>query len=115
MEAVKMDAVKIEQWANIKELVSMSIGTDKGLWWADPTFGSELWKLKQSGKVNSKTAGTVEQIILESLAWLIADRLVSNITCRAEQTGKNQIAYTVTVLRPDGGQPIIIKDVWNAV
>ena len=41
---------KLENWQDIRELILMSIGTDKGRWWADKEFGSELWKLRQSGK-----------------------------------------------------------------
>ena len=113
--ATEIKTIKIEEWEDIRELVMMSIGTDKGSWFADPSFGSDLRKLRQAGKINSKTAGTVQRMILESLNWLKTDSLVSKIACQAEQAGKNQISYTVTVERPKGQQPIIIKDVWNAV
>jgi len=109
-----MEPVKIESWADIQELVSMSIGTDRGKWWADPLFGSELWLLQQEGKVTGKTAGTVQRMILESLQWLKDDGLVKNITCTAELAGKNEINYTVIVDRP-GNNPVIVKDVWRAV
>jgi phage gp46-like protein len=50
--------MRLEQWASIEELARMSIGTDKGAWWADPGFGSELWLLKKEGKVDGRKAGT---------------------------------------------------------
>ncbi|MDR1316535.1 MAG: phage GP46 family protein [Spirochaetales bacterium] len=106
--------VKIENWTDIRELVLMSIGTNKGRWWADPGFGSDLWKLRQEGKVTYKTAGTLQQMVLECLAWLKDDGLAGLITCAAEQSGKNAISYTVTVVRPDG-QSVMIKDAWYAI
>jgi phage gp46-like protein len=107
-------AVKIENWADIRELAQMSIGTDKGSWWADPAFGCELWKLRQAGKVDNRTAGTVQRMLDECLKWLKDDGLAGDIICAAERSGKNEIAYSVTVLRP-GREPLVIKDVWNAL
>jgi hypothetical protein len=54
--------IRIEQWVSIEELALMSIGTDKGTWWADPDFGSELWLLKKEGKVDGQTAGKPEPV-----------------------------------------------------
>ena len=107
-------AVRIENWADIRELALMCIGTNKGTYWADLSLGSELWILRQEGKVDSRTAGRVKQMILDCLAWLKDDGLASDIECHAEQAGKNEIAYSVTVFRPDG-DTVIVKDVWNAV
>ena len=109
-----MEAVRIENWTDVRELVLMCIGTDKGSWWADPSLGSELWKLRQEGKVDNRTIGRVQQIILDCLAWMKDDRIAADIECFAEQAGKNKIAYIVTVLRPKG-DPVIVKDVWDAV
>lgn len=110
----KVKTVKLEDWTDIKELVAMSIGTDKGRWWADPSFGSELWILRQAGKVDGSTAGKVRTMILESLNWLKADGLVKDIECTAERVGKNEIGYAVTVVKPDGSS-LFVKDVWYGV
>jgi len=107
-------SVRIEQWADIREIVLMCIGTDKGTWWADPSFGSELWKLRQEGKVDSRTAGRVQQMLEDCLMWMKDDGLAASIECRAEQAGKNEIAYIVLVTRPNG-DTVMVKDVWNAV
>jgi phage gp46-like protein len=107
-------SVSIEQWTDIRELALMCIGTDKGAWWADPSFGNELWKLRQEGKVDNKTAGKVQQMILDCLIWMKDDGLASVIECQAEQAGKNEIAYIVTIMRPNEN-PVIVKDVWYAV
>ncbi|QQO10315.1 phage GP46 family protein [Breznakiella homolactica] len=106
--------VKLEQWTDIRELVLMCIGTDKGTWWGDPTFGSELWKLRQTGKVDGKTTGMVQQMILDCLWWLKEDGLAAEISCEAFQAGKDTIAYSLQVSRPDGTS-LTIKDVWNGI
>jgi phage gp46-like protein len=92
----------------------MSIGTDKGTWWADPDFGSELWLLKKEGKVDGRTAGTLERMLRESLQWLVKDGLAATVDCATERTGKDRIDYRVTVTRPDGS-PETIKEVWNVI
>ena len=108
------ETVRLENWTDIQELVAMSIGTDKGRWWADPTFGSELWILKEEGKLDGTSAGKVRSCILESLAWLKTDGLARSIACTAERTGKNEIRYAVTVVQPDGSS-VFIKDVWYGI
>jgi len=105
--------VAIENWNDIRELVQMSIGTDKGSWWADPDLGSELWLLKQSGKVDGRTAGTLRRMILESIQWLVNDELVKKIDCEAERTGKNEISYCVMIFTKNE-TTLQIKEVWNA-
>jgi len=107
-------SVRIEQWADIRELVQLSIGTDKGSWWADPRFGSELYLLKENGKVDGKTAGIFKRMLEECLAWIVDDGLAESINCAVERTGKNEIAYTVKIIQPNG-DGILIKEVWNGV
>ena len=110
-----MNTVRIEKWNDIRELVLMSIGTDKGTWWADPDFGSELWLLRKNGKVDGQTAGTLRRMVLESLQWIIQGSLAKKIDCTAERTGKNEIRYSVIIFRPDGNSLPPITEVWNAV
>lgn len=105
---------KIENWQDIRELVLMSIGTDKGRWWAYPEFGSELWQLRQTGKVDGNTAGTVRQMVLDSLQWLIDDGLAKKIECTAERVDKNRINYRVIVTKPDE-KDIKVEDSWNGI
>jgi phage gp46-like protein len=109
-----MDMVRIEQWDDIRELALMSIGTDKGAWWADPDFGSELWLLRKNGKVDGQTAGTLRRMVLESLQWIISDGLAAKIDCLAERAGKNEIHYRVTLFHPNGNN-VLITEVWRAV
>jgi phage gp46-like protein len=81
-----LETIRIEQWNDIRELALMSIGTDKGTWWADLNFGSELWLLRQNGKVDGQTAGTLRRMVLESLQWIIQISLAVKIECTAEWT-----------------------------
>lgn len=103
---------KIENWQDIRELVLMSVGTDKGRWWAYPDFGSEMWTLRQTGKIDGKTAGDVRRMILDSLQWLIDDGLAKTIECSAERADKTRINWSVRVIRPDGSD-IKVEDSWN--
>jgi phage gp46-like protein len=107
-------SARIERWASIEELVRMSIGTDKGTWFADPAFGSDLWLLRKEGKVDGQTAGRLERMVRESLQWLVEDGLAAAVDCAAERNGKNRIDYQATVRQPDGS-PVIIREVWNVV
>lgn len=109
-----VDTVRIEHWDDIRELALMSIGTDKGAWWADPDFGSELWLLRKVGKVDGRTAGTLRRMVLESLQWIINDGLAAQIDCEAERTGKNEIQYSVIIFYPNGNN-VLIREVWSAV
>jgi phage gp46-like protein len=109
-----METIRIEKWTDITELTRMTIGTDKGSWWANPAFGSELFKLRQTGKVTPRTAGTVQQILQEALSWMKEDSIAADIRCTAERLGKNEIGYIVTILRPNG-ETVIVKDTWHAI
>jgi phage gp46-like protein len=107
-------SARIEQWAFIEELMRMSIGTDKGAWWADPNFGSELWLLKKEGKVDGQTAGRLERMVRESLQWLVNDGLALAVDCKAERNGKNRIDYQAAAFRPHSS-PVIIKEAWDVL
>jgi phage gp46-like protein len=113
MEQANKPAI-IENWNDIRELVLMSIGTDKGSWWADPDFGSELYLLREKGMVDGKTAGTFKRMLQECLAWIVDDGLAERIICNAERSGNNEIAYTVEIIQPNGGS-LLIKEVWNGI
>jgi len=110
----KNKPIVIEKWADIRELVRMSIGTDKGTWPAYPNFGSELWLFKKTGKVDGQTAGTLERMIRESLQWLIEDKLADTIDCKAERNGKNRIDYRVTITCPYGSL-ITVEEAWSVI
>ncbi len=106
-----METVRLEDWSDIRELAAMSIGTDKGRWWADKDFGSDLWILRQ-GKLDGSTPGKVRAAILEATRWMVSDGLVQKIDCIAVHSGKNRIDYQVILTKPSG-DTLIIKDVWH--
>jgi phage gp46-like protein len=108
------EPIKLENWNDIRELVQMSIGTNKGSWWADPNFGSELFLLRENGKVDGNTSGIFKRMLQECLAWLVIDGLARQINCEAERIGKNEIAYVVETIPPNGDS-FFIKDVWYGV
>jgi phage gp46-like protein len=107
-------SARIEQGASIKELVRMSLGTNKGAWFADPAFGSDLWLLRKEGKVDGQTAGNLERIAREALQWLVDDGLAMAIDCAAEPNGKSRIDYQVTVTLPDG-ESVEAPEVFNVI
>jgi len=106
-------SITIENWKEKEELALMSIGTDKGSWWADPNFGSELFLLQRNGRVDGRTAGTLRRMLLECLQWMIDDGLVKKISCQTERIGKNEIQYYI-IFYDINGNNREIKEVWNA-
>jgi phage gp46-like protein len=106
--------ILIEDWNNIRELVLMSIGTNKGSWWADSAFGSEIYLLKEKGKIDGKTASSFQRMLQECLAWLVQDGIVKKINCVVERTGKNQLSYSIEIFKTDIDS-FTIKEVWNGV
>ncbi len=107
-----MEPVRLEDWSSIQTLVEMSIGTDRGTWWADPEFGSDLWKFRQSGKLVPEMVEDVRREILRCTAWIVADGLASKIECATEQAGRTRINWVTTVTRPEGS-PVQIAGVWD--
>jgi phage gp46-like protein len=107
-------SAKIENWQDIRELALMSIGTDKGSWWANPGFGSDLWLLKREGKIDGNTAGTLARMLRECLAWLVSDGLCESVDAQTERSGKHTILYAITLRKPSGSSEII-REAWSAV
>jgi phage gp46-like protein len=106
-----MATARLEQWQSLKVLVPMVLGTNRGTWWADPEFGSDLWLIRQEGKVDQATAGKVKREIERALAWFVSDGLVSETTVTTWQAGKNRIDYLVVMTKPDGGEETV-EGVW---
>ncbi len=109
-----MATALLEDFASIPVLVEMTLGTDRGRWWADPDFGSDLWILRQSGKTGPELEKDVQREVIRSLSWLKADGLAKEITCETEVAGKNRINYRVMVTKPDGGDEFV-TGVWNGL
>ncbi|WGK68369.1 phage GP46 family protein [Candidatus Haliotispira prima] len=94
----------------ITDLIEMSIGTEKGSWFANPEFGSQLHTVE---KVESKTASIVKSMIVAATQWLADDGLVLSLEVETERSGRDQISWRVTVAKPDGGGELL-EGVWQA-
>ncbi|MGL4982094.1 MAG: phage GP46 family protein [Treponemataceae bacterium] len=106
-----METGRIENYNDIRELVLMSIGTNKGSWFADKNFGSDLFLLQSEGKINGATAGKAQQMIVECLQWIIDDSLAQKIDVTVE-TEKNRLNYHVKIVKPDGNT-LSVQEAWN--
>ncbi|WP_020613097.1 phage GP46 family protein [Sediminispirochaeta bajacaliforniensis] len=106
-----MATVAIENYMSISVLVQMTLGTDRGRWWADPEFGSDLWLLRQTGKTTADLLTDVKQEIIRALSWLKDDGIAEDVECETELTGKNRINYNVKITKPSGASEII-EGVW---
>ena len=74
---------------SIAELVQMSVGTEKGSWFAELTFGSELHTIE---KVDGNTAFVVQRMIVQATRWLLDDGLGADIavdTYRTQRLGRS--------------------------
>lgn len=89
---------------SIKNKILKTLGTKKGSWWADPSFGTDLSQVK---KINQTTATEVENLIHESLFWMIRDGEVEDIKVEVQNSEPNRIDYRITV------QDINIEGVLN--
>ena len=96
---------------SIADLVQMSVGTEKGSWFADPAFGSELHTIE---KVDGNTAFVVQRMIVQATRWLLDDGLAADITVGAQRLGRNGISWQALITRPEGGGELV-EGVWHAV
>ena len=71
---------------SIADLVQMSVGTEKGSWFAGPAFGSEL---RTTEKVDNNTAFVVQRMIVQATRWLLNDGLAADIAVEARRSGES--------------------------
>ncbi len=78
---------------------------DRRGWWADQfaevegdRIGSRLWLLDRS-KNSNETKLRAEEYVREALAWMVADRVVSNIEVTIEQT-REALLIAIGLQRP---------------
>lgn len=84
-------------------LVSVSLGTDKGRWWCeDTTVGSEIWRLRQRGRLTKETLALFRGYVLAALEWLTIEGLAKEVTVIAE-IDRQRINYRITITSPEGG------------
>jgi len=98
-----MATALLEKYAELEQIVGMTLGTDRGKWWADTEFGSDLWLIRARGQVDEATDLDVfRRVCEEALTWMATDGLVDEISVAPERKDKNTISYVVTLLLPDG-------------
>ena len=98
------------QSPTISELVKMSLGSNKGSWWADPGFGSQIYRIE---KVDSRTPALFQSYCTEALQWLLDEALAAEIRIGAERRGRSAIAYRIEISRPNG-ETELLESVWQA-
>ncbi len=109
-----MALVLLEAWRSVATLLAMSIGTNRGTWWADPAFGSDLYLLRQTRKVTTKTVNDVRQELIRCTAWVKTDGLVKEIEGDRPAGRPHEIDYLVKAFRPDGTEEMV-EGVWSAL
>lgn len=102
---------EIKKTDDIKILVLMSIFTDKGMWWGNDNFGSEIYTLL-GGKLTKETVVTFKRMLEECLSWIITDGIANEINVEAKLKDRNAIEYKITVVRPNEKDEII-NEVWT--
>ena len=92
--------------------------SDRGGWWADPTFGSRLHLLMRSGKLLKNTPETCRQYILEALKPLQDSGILGEVEVAVTTTGepKNGLAAEIKCHKPDGSaETLRFDDLWDYV
>lgn len=105
--------VDLNYYQDIKYLAFMSVNSNKNKYWADEELGSDLFKLNKS-KIDKSTPNEVKRIIEESLSWIENDGLAKSIEVSAKANGKNEIDWTIEMLKPNN-ETELIKGVWQGV
>lgn len=100
----------LETDSGLESAILISLLTDKGSWWADPDFGSELYQLKGQ-KANDETTRSVKATVEDCLAWMVNDGVAGSVTVDVERQAGLLLAIGVSVTRPDG--TVVPKYVYN--
>ena len=90
---------KLGKVANLKPVI--------GGWWGDAlsekgSLGGYLYEAFP-GKLTEVTARSVENLVNESLAWMVEDGVAKSVGCKAKAADEETMNVTVTIERPDGG------------
>ena len=90
---------KLGSIANLKPVV--------GGWWGDAlsekgNLGGYLYEAFP-GKLTEVTARSVENLVNESLVWMVEDGVAKSVSCKTEIADEETMNVTVTIERPDGG------------
>lgn len=91
-------------------------------WWGDtwPTvandrIGSRLWLLTRE-KITPQTLERVRGYVKESLDWMLADGVATDIRYIVERLGLDAISLTTQILRKDGSMVAMrFDDLWSFI
>lgn len=90
-----------------------------GGWWGDAlsekgNLGGYLYEAFP-GKLTDVTARSVENLVNESLAWMVEDGVANSVGCKTEIAAEETMNITVTIQRPDGGNDAYAYEIkWMA-
>ena len=90
-----------------------------GGWWGDAisengNLGGYLYEAFP-GKLTEVTARSVENLVNESLAWMVEDGVAKSVGCKAEIADEETMNVTITIQRPDGGDDAYAYEIkWMA-
>lgn len=91
-----------------------------GGWWGDAldergNLGGYLYEAFP-GKLMASTAKSIENLVKESLQWMIDDGVAKSVECSATIVNNEYVLLSVILTRPDGGQenPFVYELKWKA-
>ncbi len=90
-----------------------------GGWWGDAisengNLGGCLYEAFP-GKLTEVTARSVENLVNESLAWMVEDGVAKSVGCKAEIADEETMNVTITIKRPNGGDDAYVYEIkWMA-
>lgn len=90
-----------------------------GGWWGDAisengNLGGYLYEAFP-GKLTEVTARSVENLVNESLAWMVEDGVAKSVGCKAEIADEETMNVTITIQRPDGSDDAYAYEIkWMA-
>ena len=102
---------KLGKVANLKPVI--------GGWWGDAlsekgNLGGYLYEAFP-GKLTDVTARSVENLVNESLAWMVEDGVAKSVSCKAEVADEETMNVTITIQRPDGNDDAYAYEIkWMA-
>ena len=82
--------------AGLQTAITISLLTDLGSWWGDPTLGSKLYLLKQS-TLTQDTLNAAQDYAVQALQWLLDDGVAGAVNVVATATSLNTMKLAVTI------------------
>lgn len=84
----------------LETAVVLSLFTERGNWWADPTFGSRLHELKRE-KDTADLPKRVKEVCEEALAWFVSEGVAESVVVDVSRVSSGIMQIAVTIVRPN--------------